>query len=234
MPRGLSDFVVVPGDPNLPPTLTPAFPGFFLPDSILPDSVLPPALQRSNTFLQKIYYLANQWDNLMLREAAVWKWIQMNGGLKVCCRIPELGAPVWDIPPFVKMPSNGLPLEKMFSALQSSFTPGVDQILGEFRVPIGYDGNLNRVVFQYLNGTGFDEFSGNIIWRCKVGIRYAKDLGEVTNTYGDFQNAFIIPGHGIRLISGQTVQLIAQVPAGSPIAGGAIAAGAFGWLYPRR
>jgi hypothetical protein len=100
-------------------------------------------------------------------------------------------------------------------------------------VPIGYDGVLNRFVCTFTGGA-FDDFSGEIQWRVRVGVRYARNLGRITNTFGSFQNALLVPGYGIRLISGQTVTLIASIPNASPITAGQVAAGCFGWFYPRR
>lgn len=212
--------------------------GIWQRDTIPPDNALPVALKRIPP-ASLVPWSPNKYDYQLLRDAAVWKYVASHGGLKSCCRIPELGTPIWDQPPWEVMPSQGIEYKEMnaqpTTAFQSggAFT-GADTPILDFRVPIGYDGVLSRFVAETIDVTGWDEFSGNIIWRVKVGQRYAKNLGNVTNTYGSFQNAFVIPGYSIRLISGQTVTLYANVPAGSPIAGGSIAAGAFGWFYPRR
>ena len=138
------------------------------------------------------------------------------------------------------MPSQGEKLEEMFSQPLTAFQDGVgnftglDVVLGQFVVPIGYDGALNRVVFQF-NGDGFQDFSGSIVWRVLVNSRYARNLGNVKNTFGDFATAFSVPGSdNIRLVSQQTITLLANIPAGSPVSGGTVMAGAFGWVYPRR
>jgi hypothetical protein len=219
----------------LPPSGSGPRPLPYAPEPILPDSMLPAALQRSNPLLQFPSYTPNQFDAKMLREAAAWRWISLHGGLKDCCRIPELGAPVWDTPPWQSMPSNGIPMSQMFSQLTASFPfDGSDTLLGAFQVPSGFDGAINRFVCSFT-GTGFTDFSGSIVWRLMVGSRFARDLGNVVNTYGSFQTAFLVPGSDIiRLTSGQSVLLFASIPNGSPVTGGAVAAGAFGWLYPRR
>ena len=128
----------------------------------------------------------------------------------------------------------------MFSQPLTAFQDGVgnftglDVVLGRFVVPIGYDGALNRVVFQF-NGDGFQDFSGLIVWRVLVTLRYARNLGNVKNTFGDFATAFSVPGSdNIRLVSQQTITLLANIPAGSPVSGGPVMAGCFGWYYPRR
>ncbi len=202
---------------------------------ILPDWMLPPALQRSNPLLRQTPFRRNRWDNQILREACIWQWLAQNGGLKSCCRIPELGAPVYDGPPFQAMPSQGEEFKFMQGVALATFqaAQGVDVQILSFRVPEGYDGVLNRVVTNY-SGNGFTEFSGDIVWRVLVGLRYAKGLGAITNTYGDYQTAFLVPGTSWPLVSGQTVTLMAQVAVGNPLVGGVISAGAFGYFYPHR
>lgn len=226
----------------IPPTAVGQGPGnnpaAWMRPPVLPDWMLPPVLQRSNPLLRFTAYRRNQWDNRMLRQAMVWAWIAKHGGLKTCCRVPELGAPIYDEDPRQVMPSQGQEFQQMFSqpitAFQSGgvFT-GTDVVLGSFRVPEGYDGCLNRVVFN-CTSSGYVDFSGAVFWRVKIGIRYARNLGNVQNTYGSLQTSFLVPGSRIDLVSGQTVFLIANVPAASPITGGVIEGGAFGWLYPRR
>jgi len=217
----------------------PIMPGGWQTAPLLPDSVLPPALRRTNPLLQRMRYIPNRYDFEIFGHAAVWKWIAENGGLKSCCRIPELGAPIWDQPPWQVRPSQGQDIEEMAGlpiAAVSGGAPfdGSDTVIRSFRVPSGYDGVISRAVFGFT-GAGFADFSGDIVWRIQVGIRYARNLGNVTNTFGSFATAFAVPGTGnIRLVSGQTVKIIASIPNGSPVNGGVVTGGVFGWLYPRR
>jgi hypothetical protein len=85
-----------------------------------------------------------------------------------------------------------------------------------------------------FNGTGFDEGSGNIVWRALVGQRFLKTLGNVMFTFGDLSTALSVPGSSWPIISQQTVQLFANIPIGSPVTGGQVFAGVLGWTYPRR
>lgn len=208
------------------------------PEFILPDAMLPVGLRRTRPDFGP-FWSPNAYDQRILREAFTWKWITEHGGLKGCCRIGELGAPIYDTPPWLEMPANGIRLEKMFSQPITAFEDGdgaftgLDVVIGSYRIPFGFDASIVKVVVQTFNVTGWEEFSGNIIWRVKVGQRYLKSLGNITNTYGSFTNAMLTPLSAHRVISGQTVQLIANVPVGSPAAGGVIAAGFFGWEYPR-
>jgi hypothetical protein len=193
-----------------------------------------PSLQRGNPLLRHQIYRANGFDMAIAQDARRWAWIKANGGLKSCCRIPEMGEPIWDDPPWMVMPSQGEKFEEMFSVLTNSITPGVDTVLGQFVVPNGYDGALNRFVCS-TTANGFLDFQGQVAWRVKVNNRFARNLGNVQNTFGSFSAAFAVPGSdNIRLVSQQTIQLIVNVASGSGISDGVIAAGAFGWFYPRR
>jgi len=205
---------------------------------ILPDSILPAALKRAGLLNRKSIYEVNEYDQEILRESRFWEWVREHGGLKTCCRIPELGTPIWSYPPWQVMPSNGLRFQEIFFqpiANVSGGGPftGVDTVLGNFRCEIGFDGVITHFLCGFT-GTGFDDGSGSIVWRLKIGQRFAKTLGAVTFTFGSLQTALTIPGSGYRLISGQTIQLIANIPALSPVAGGRLFAGALGWTYPRR
>lgn len=208
--------------------------GVWTPNVILPEQYLPPALQQHLPLND--LFAENHWDWAIAREAALWNYVASHGGIQSCCHIPELGAPIWSQPPWQVMPSQGVRIEKMFSLPISAFgTPftGLDVTLGTYVIPSGYDGAVNRFICNF-SGDGFDDFSGSIVWRLLINKRYAKNLGNVTNTYGDFQTAFIVPGDAIRVISGQTLTLIANIPVGSPVTGGRVNAGIFGYTYPRR
>lgn len=209
--------------------------------SLMPDSILPPVLQRTNPLLRQISYAANYWDQRIKKRASIWSWIAEHGGMTKCCRLPQLGAPIYDQPPWMTMPSQAEKLEQMFSQPISVFQDsggaftGVDVVLGQFVVDNGYDGTINRFVTNF-NGTGFQDFSGSIVWRLQVNNRFARNLGNVQNTFGDFKTAFVVPGaDNIRLVSQQTVTVLANIPVGSPVSGpGWVTAGVFGWMYPRR
>jgi hypothetical protein len=139
------------------------------------------------------------------------------------------------------MPNNAEPLNQMFSQPVSAFLEttgpiysGLDVAIGQVVVPNGYDGVINRVIFGFT-GNGFTDFTGDIVWRVRIGNRFARNLGAVTNTYGDFATAFQVPGTDvIRLISQQTITLIGNIPTGSPVSDGYVTAGVFGWFWPRR
>ena len=207
---------------------------------VLPDTALPDPLKRQSQILNQVQslYQANTWDLAMLQESALWRWVSEHGGLQSCCRIPEMGAPFYAVSPLLSKPSAGIDFKKIFfqplSAFQSAgvFT-GLDVIMGQWNVDIGYDGVINKFVVGFT-GDGFNQGSGNIVWRLKVGQRFVRDFGNVKNTYGDLNTALLVQSDHVEMISGQTVTLIANIPAGSPVNGGQVFAGTFGYIWPRR
>lgn len=209
------------------------------PQVIVPDAALPPALRRSNPMQRRNVWTPNRYDYRLRYEAMAWQWMAEHGGLRSCCRIPDLGAPIWNHPPFTTMPARGEELSKMFSQTLANISGGppfngTDTLIGQFNVPNGYDGVINRFVCGFT-GDGFEDFSGDIVWRLRVDNRFVKDLGNVTNTFGSFQTAFLVPGSAnMRLVSGQTVYVFANIPLNSPVSNGVVTAGVFGWTYPRR
>lgn len=214
----------------------------FLRTPVLHDSLLPPTLRRNPD--PRPVSRANVYDQKLLREAWAWKEISEHGGIKSACRIPELGSPVYDQPPWIVMPNNAREFRQMFSLLTTGFQSGglftgADTLLQDsygnsfWQVPFGWDGVINRFVNGFT-GQGWDEFSGNIVWRLKVGLTYQKGLGKLINTYGSMQTPILSPAAGIRLVSGQSVQIFGNIPVGSPVNGGRVTAGIFGWIYPRR
>jgi hypothetical protein len=207
--------------------------------TIVPDHQLPGPLKRISTLIRpRSVFTPNQFNRQIEQEAALWDFVAKHGGLKAYCRIPELGAPIYDVAPWLVQPSQGQVLQEPFSATPASlqtagaFT-GTDILIGQVRVPVGYDGVINRVVTSFT-GNGFDENSGNIIWRVKAGQRFLRNLGNIQQTWGSFQNAMLVPLQGNRVVSGQYIQVYVNIPPTSPINGGVIQAGLFGWFYPRR
>lgn len=220
--RGLGDHITLP---------------LSSPTPTLPDSILPGPLKRIQP-LGRPLFSPNDNDQALLREAAAWKYVAENGGLDAATRMNEVGAKVYDQDPRLGMPQGGIVFQPVFAidtALVSGGPPynGVDTVIGTFVVQIGYDGVINRFANSFT-GTGFVDFSGNIIWKVKVGQRFARDLGNVVNQIGTYSASFAQPGSYIPLVSGVTVLLIANIPNGSPVLGGKVTAGINGWTYPRR
>jgi hypothetical protein len=210
------------------------------PQPIIPDSMLPPVIRRNNSPAQATW-TPNKYDFAIIAHAKKWQWIAAHGGLKSCCRVPELGGPIYDVPPWEKKPDNAEVFSLMNALPVTAFQTagvfnGLDTEILNIRVPSGYDGVVKSFVATIGGGlSGYNDFEGDIFWRLQYGIRYVKTLGNVQNTFGSLSNALDAPEISmVRVISGQTISVSANVPAGSPIAGGVIGAGVFGWFYPRR
>jgi hypothetical protein len=232
---------VPPGTMPSAPLPATGLPHDWTPQPIIPDSMLPDPINRSNPLVQPAQFIPNRYDYDIFKRARKWQWIANHGGLKSCCRIPELGAPLYDDPPWEVMPPNAVPIPGEMAGLPLTSISGggpfngEDTLLLSIQVPSGYDGVINRFVATTTDVTGHVDFSGDIVWRLEYGVRYAKTLGNVTNTYGSFTNALLIPGvYSIKVISGQTIQVFVSIPSMSPVAGGSVSAGVFGWFYPRR
>jgi hypothetical protein len=207
---------------------------------ILPDSILPEPLQRGSRILEHAagMFSPTHDDLAILSESAMWRWIAEHGGLKSCCRISEVGAPFYTVAPWIQKPLNGIDYKKLFFQPLTAFQTagvfnGTDTVIGQWRVDHAFDGVITKLVFGFT-GVGFLQASAQIVWRLQYGQRYARDLGNVLNTYGDLQTALLVEADHIQLISDQTVTLYANIPAGSPVAGGQVFGGTFGWMWPRR
>ena len=201
---------------------------------IIPDHLLPGPLKRQSQLTNRTIFAKNKYDQAIQTEMKLWQWIAEHGGLKSCCRVPELGAPIWDDPPWQVQPSQGEPIAEMFNLLTPAGPfDGSNLLIGQFRVPIGYDGVIDKVVVSFT-GDGHVEGSGDLIWRIQAGQRYLRNLGNILQTYGSFLNAMAVPRQGNRVVSGQEISVYVNIPVGSPISGGYIQAGLFGWFYPRR
>lgn len=234
----------VPAQPNFPPPFSgqPNFSQPFRPTTIIPDSQLPPTLSRESQILlaaQGLFVPTAEGDMAILQESALWRWISENGGLKGCCGIADLNSPLHSaIDPLHQKPRHGIDFQKPFfqplSAFQSAgaFT-GLDVVIGQWQVPIGFDGVLKKIVFGFT-GDGFIESSQSIVWRLQYGQRYARDFGNVINTYGDLQTALLVQDNNIEVISGQTITLIANIAVNAPVSSGQVFAGTFGWIWSRR
>jgi len=160
----------------------------------------------------------------LLSESAAWQ--------KYCAGQPPYS---FQSSPFVGMPPGGRQIQEMSSLVLNGPFDGTNQTVLTFRVPVGYDGVITRVI-NVFTGTGLVEGSGDIVWRLKIGNMYARNLGAVRFTYGSMTQPFEIPGVGLPLVSGQLVTYQVAVPAVSAIGGAnpVTICSIQGWLYPRK
>lgn len=111
--------------------------------------------------------------------------------------------------------------------------PG-DTTVFSFRVPYGYDGFILGNYQNYI-GPNFAEGSGDILWRLKINLHYAKDWGSVPVSLGTPQTLSPVEG-GLHILSGDliTYQVNAVNASGFLTPGiGRILCGLYGYFYPR-
>lgn len=133
--------------------------------------------------------------------------------------------------PWFKMPMDGQVLNNNIAFQASSLAVNVNTSLIEFRIPIGWDGVINRIYHTYT-GLGFEDGSGQLYWRLRVGSRYARNLGSIPFLYGSIASPFAIPGYGILVYSNQKVSYEVEKTDAS-INNGNIICGVVGWIWPR-
>lgn len=131
------------------------------------------------------------------------------------------------------IPAQAEPLNKTGGIVTPATAAG-DTLVIEERVPQGYDGLLQGVYWFYT-GSGFDQGSGDIIWRVQLGQRFLEDLGAVPYQMGSPQSPMPMT-EGQILLSGQTVRVLVNVPNLSgmiQVGASRIAAGLIGFYWPR-
>jgi len=163
------------------------------------------------------------------RELELWDRINRCGGLMAICP----GSKYFD-PPWIKMPPQG----KRFSPIGSIALPtsgyGTDQVVTQFRVPLGYDGVINYIVQTYT-GQGFQEGSGDLTWRIQLNQRWVKNYGNTTTQIGTLTQGPQSPNSLIIIQSNQLVTYYVNVAASaaSNLMGGRIICAFFGYWWPR-
>jgi hypothetical protein len=173
-------------------------------------------------------YPDNEFDVALDGEKRLWAAIQAYGGLKAICPGQK-----YAMPPWVKQPEQG----RRFSKISSIPLPGVEltpYLVATMQVPLGYDGVIPSVVNLYT-GSGFQEGSGDLIWRIQLNQRWVKDYSNIETTIGSLTIPYPANAGAIRLLSGQTVNYYVTLGAGAlgNLSGGRIVCGLFGWFFPR-
>lgn len=111
--------------------------------------------------------------------------------------------------------------------------PGVDNLVLQCDVPIGYESMLYGLVLQYT-GTGFVEGSGDIIWRVQVGTRWLKGYGNSLFSRGTERQPFHLADYA-RVNSGSRMRVFVNVPNLSgliEVGKSFITCALQGWHYP--
>lgn len=168
----------------------------------------------------------NDIDYLLWAQTQRMHEVQTRGGLRTVFQAKR----VYEQPPWLVMPANAVPFQRLGSiALPPN--NGNDFTVLSFRVPQGYDGVITSLVQNYT-GTGFVEGSGNLRWRLRIAMRWARDMGDMIMQLGSMQSPYQIYRAGILLNDGQEIRYLVSHATGSSLAGGSIICAAFGWFWP--
>jgi Putative Ig domain len=170
----------------------------------------------------------NNWDECIADET----WRTRRITFPPSCSIPKEWANrlPWD-EDVAAIPYQAVP----FNVAKSIPTPGaVDTLVCEGKVPFGYDGLLTAI-YQSFEGSGFDNGSGDIVWRIQINQRFV--LGLSNNPYALGSSRQPTPlTQGQILLSGQTFRYIVNVPntsGGLIVAGSRVSCGLLGFYWPR-
>jgi hypothetical protein len=178
--------------------------------------------------VQQRLYPPDEFNLCLADESALWQWVNYCGGLRALC--PGIK---YKDPPWVKMPPQG----KRYSKISSIALPaveGTDFVVASRLVPTGYDSCIVSTINLYT-GLGFQEGSGDIVWRIKLNLRYAKDYGSITTSIGSLQTPYNINSGQILVNSQNLVQYVVRLGTGAlgNLVGGRIVCALFGWDWPR-
>jgi hypothetical protein len=175
--------------------------------------------------------LPNEFDRCLAVETETWRAIVRAGGIE---RVAQgRGQIIYEREPWLHMPAQGRRFQYVNSPLLPPFD-GLDYVITQFEVPIGYDGVIITLTGLYT-GVGFAEGSGDITWRLRINQRWVRNYGAIQTSLGDLRTPYAIHGGGIRIYSNQLVRMYANIAVAAlghldPTA--RIICGLTGWLYP--
>lgn len=135
------------------------------------------------------------------------------------------------IPAWQAMPAMGQPYRE--AGAITTPEPGNEAVIHSFSVPTGWDGCIRALSNQY-NGPGFEQGSGDLVWRLRVNGSYIKGYDNITTSLGDSSAPYELQG-AIRIFSGQLVEYVVAHDADSDLAttGTQIIVTAAGWFWPK-
>ncbi len=142
------------------------------------------------------------------------------------------------LPPYIQPPKNSVrwqPGKDKPLIIPVGPETGLDILVFQERVPLGYDGILIALT-NVWNGTGFVEGSGDITWRAKIDRRFIPFYDTILTTLGTLAVPYDVVGQGIPLLSNQLVQYFANFAVGSDAilnAGGKTICAVTGYIWPR-
>lgn len=104
-------------------------------------------------------------------------------------------------------------------------------IVINYTVPFGWVGYINNIAHQYINGAGFVDGSGDLIWGIGINNYFPYGYGNMTVQQGSLTNASLYSDTGIRIRSNQNITY--QVTwNGQNLVGGSLLCAFQGWVCP--
>jgi hypothetical protein len=136
------------------------------------------------------------------------------------------------------MPPDAIRLNYIGNAVTTSLTANVPNIVMQYPVPFGFEGIVNEHVnlFQPQTGPGYQDGSGDLIWRIEVNQYLLTYYTNVNTSMGSLaQSGGVRNGGGFRIKSNQTITYsviptVAALGTLDPV--GQVICGIRGWIYP--
>jgi hypothetical protein len=131
------------------------------------------------------------------------------------------------------LPYQGVPFNVYGAILTPAAAQG-DVLVVQAQVPLGYDAILTSI-YQIYQGSGFQQGSGDIIWRIRRNQYWLKNLGNEAYALGNPKNPVDLT-EGELIYSGQTFGYYVNAPNVSgmiQVGAGRIAVGMLGFYWPR-
>lgn len=191
-----------------------------------------PLVRECINLQNRAWVAPNVWNQCLESQGELWDTIIARGGLETTCVGQKKKR--YERPPWEVKPPEGEDIRE-FGSIVLPVDDGVDNLVLEFRMPVGWDGVSQHVSCTYT-GSGFDQGSGDITWRLKVGSRFMPGYQAITSQLNDLQFPYSNVGGYIRLLSLQYVRIYAAIAIGaaSRLTGGRVNAAIAGWKYPKR
>ncbi len=155
------------------------------------------------------------------------------GGGSVNVNVPGSGAGPAAFPPWEVPPPGSQPFDYV-GVISTPAAGSTDQLVLSFQVPFGWDGTIKKITNVYT-GPGFNEGSGDLIWRIRRDGQFVKNYDAIVVTFGDVQNGREVLGPGIVVLSTQLVEYTLDVAGGfAPGPGTNIYCAFSGYFWPKQ
>ena len=118
-----------------------------------------------------------------------------------------------------------------FSAAIATPAPSLETPALLFAVPIGWDGVIRRISCNFVGG-GFQQGSGQLIWRIYNNSRVVQNYGDIRTERGTLAHGREIDGIVVR--AGNRVQFTVTCTDASLSGGTSVVCSAGGYFWPKQ